>query len=91
MKSNGAGRLSLLPPLQAGLASGDIIFSLDGMPVTGADDLIRMLAGDKIGRSVEVEDLSGELFGSGPVAAHRGKGGKVYCLAGHLIGLPGGA
>jgi len=30
---------------------------LDGSAVTGADDLIRMLAGDKIGRSIEVETL----------------------------------
>ena len=27
------------------------------LPVTGADDLIRMLAGDKIGRTVEIEAL----------------------------------
>jgi S1-C subfamily serine protease len=43
------------PADHAGLASGDIIFSLDGAPVTGADDLIRMLPGDKIGRSIEIE------------------------------------
>jgi S1-C subfamily serine protease len=43
------------PADRAGLASGDIILTLDGVPVTGADDLIRMLAGDKIGRAVEVK------------------------------------
>jgi S1-C subfamily serine protease len=43
------------PADHAGLAPGDIIFSLDGAPVTGADDLIRMLASDKIGRAVEIE------------------------------------
>ena len=43
------------PADRAGLASGDIILTLDGAPVTGADDLIRMLAGDKIGRTVEVK------------------------------------
>jgi S1-C subfamily serine protease len=37
--------------------SGDIILALDGIAVTGADDLIRMLAGDKIGRTVEIEAL----------------------------------
>ncbi len=43
------------PADRAGLSSGDIILSLDGVPVTGADDLIRLLAGDKIGRTVEIE------------------------------------
>src|SRR3954467_4165624 len=45
------------PAERAGLVSGDIILALDGIPVTGADDLIRMLAGEKIGRSVEIETL----------------------------------
>jgi S1-C subfamily serine protease len=45
------------PAERAGLTAGDIILALDGMPVTGADDLIRILAGDKIGRSVEIEAL----------------------------------
>jgi S1-C subfamily serine protease len=47
------------PADRAGLASGDIILSLDGVPVTGADDLIRLLAGDKIGRTVEIEARRG--------------------------------
>ena len=41
----------------AGIAAGDIILALDGTAVTGADDLIRILAGEKIGRTVEVETL----------------------------------
>ena len=45
------------PAERAGLMSGDIILALDGIAVTGADDLIRMLAGDKIGRTVEIEVL----------------------------------
>jgi S1-C subfamily serine protease len=45
------------PAERAGLAAGDIILALDGATVTGADDLIRLLAGDKIGRTVEVETL----------------------------------
>jgi S1-C subfamily serine protease len=45
------------PAARAGLAAGDIILALDGTAVTGADDLIRSLAGDKIGRSVEIEAL----------------------------------
>jgi S1-C subfamily serine protease len=45
------------PAARAGLAAGDIILALDGATVTGADDLIRLLAGDKIARTVEVETL----------------------------------
>lgn len=45
------------PAARAGLLAGDIILALDGAPVTGADDLIRSLAGDKIGRRVEIEAL----------------------------------
>ena len=37
--------------------AGDIILSLDGVSVTGAHDLIRLLAGEKIGRSVAMELL----------------------------------
>ena len=32
-----------------------MILTLDGEPVTGADDLIRLLTGDKIGRAVEID------------------------------------
>jgi S1-C subfamily serine protease len=45
------------PADRAGLAAGEIILALDGTAVTGADDLIRLLAGEKIGRSVEIETL----------------------------------
>src|ERR1700756_1358178 len=45
------------PAERAGLVSGDIILALDGTTVTGADDLIRTLAGEKIGRTIEVETL----------------------------------
>ncbi len=46
-----------MPAARAGLRSGDIILGLDGIAVTGADDLIRLLAADKIGRDVAVEIL----------------------------------
>ena len=45
------------PAERAGLRSGDIILSLDGRAVTGADDLIRLLAGEKIGRAIEIDTL----------------------------------
>jgi S1-C subfamily serine protease len=45
------------PAEQAGLNAGDVILALDGVAITGADDLIRVLAGDKIGRTVELDVL----------------------------------
>src|SRR5690242_11308092 len=45
------------PAADAGLMTGDMIVVLDGLPVTGADDLIRILTGERIGRKVEVEVL----------------------------------
>jgi S1-C subfamily serine protease len=45
------------PAAQAGLMMGDIIIGLDGQPVTAADDLIRLLTADKIGRDVTLDVL----------------------------------
>jgi S1-C subfamily serine protease len=45
------------PASQAGLLTGDIVVRMDGVPVTGVDDLIRMLNGEKIGRIVTVDVL----------------------------------
>ncbi len=45
------------PAARAGLAAGDIILAVDGETVTGADDLIRILTGERIGRAVTVETL----------------------------------
>jgi S1-C subfamily serine protease len=44
---------------RAGLRSGDIIVALDGVTIAGADDLVRALTGDKIGRSVAFDLLRG--------------------------------
>jgi S1-C subfamily serine protease len=41
------------PASQAGLLSHDLVVSLDGEPVTGVDDLIRLLDGTRIGRPVK--------------------------------------
>ena len=45
------------PAGRAKLATGDIIIRLDDQPVTGVDDLIRSLTGERIGTEVEVEVL----------------------------------
>jgi S1-C subfamily serine protease len=61
------------PAAHAGLVAGDIILALDGATVTGADDLIRLLAGDKIGRTVEADTLhNGEQRRVTLVPAERG-------------------
>jgi S1-C subfamily serine protease len=44
---------------RAGLRPGDIIVALDGAIIAGADDLVRALTGDKIGRSVVFDVLRG--------------------------------
>jgi S1-C subfamily serine protease len=43
------------PAERAGLKVRDIIVGLDGIRVAGADDFVRILAGDKIGQTVEIE------------------------------------
>ncbi len=45
------------PADRAGLIAGDVLLALDGQAVTGADDLIRLLTGEKIGRGIEIEVL----------------------------------
>jgi S1-C subfamily serine protease len=45
------------PAERAGLRAGDVVLGLDGRAVTGADDLIRILAGEKIGRQIRIEVL----------------------------------
>ena len=44
---------------RAGLKQGDIVLSLDAHTITGADDLIRALTGETIGRSVAFDVLRG--------------------------------
>ena len=44
---------------RAGLKPGDILLGLDGLTITGADDLIRALIGEKIGREVALDVLRG--------------------------------
>jgi S1-C subfamily serine protease len=44
---------------RAGLKAGDVVLSLDGQAITGADDLIRALTGERIGKSVTFDVLRG--------------------------------
>jgi S1-C subfamily serine protease len=44
---------------RAGLKPGDIVLGLDGVTITGADDLVRLLTGDKIGKRVALDVLRG--------------------------------
>ena len=61
LAQNSAAMITAVEPSSAagtaGLMSGDMIVTLDGIAITGADDLIRTLTGDRIGRAVEVEVL----------------------------------
>jgi S1-C subfamily serine protease len=44
---------------QGGLKAGDILLRLDGAAIAGADDLVRALTGDKIGKTVALDVLRG--------------------------------
>ena len=45
------------PAQAAGLMSYDIVVRMDGQPVTGVDDLIRLLNADRLGRMIAVDAL----------------------------------
>ena len=47
------------PADKAGIKLDDILIGLDGAAMTGADDLIRALTGEKIGREVSLDVLRG--------------------------------
>ncbi len=47
------------PAERAGLRAGDIIVALDGETVTGADDLIRLLSGERIGAHTSLSVVTG--------------------------------
>jgi len=47
------------PAAQAGLLAGDLVLSVDGLPIEGADDLIRLLGAERIGRETVVAILRG--------------------------------
>jgi len=41
------------PADQAGLREGDFVLAIDGSPVLGVDDMVRLLDGERIGRATE--------------------------------------
>lgn len=45
------------PADHAGLLTGDILLAIDGLPITGADDLMRLLDAEKINRSIPFDVL----------------------------------
>jgi S1-C subfamily serine protease len=47
------------PAARAGLRPGNIILALDGEPVTGADDLVRLLGGHRIGIDATLSVVTG--------------------------------
>ncbi|ETR77311.1 serine protease [Afipia sp. P52-10] len=62
------------PAARSGLISGDIVYRLDGKPVSGVDDLIRLLDRDRINRTVEIEALRlgrARVFSITPVERQR--------------------
>lgn len=48
------------PAERAGLHPGDVIVGIDGKPVAGVDDILRLLDRDAIGRSISVAYFRGE-------------------------------
>lgn len=45
------------PAATAGIRAGDVILGIDGRTVTGADDLVRLLTGEQIGRAITIDLL----------------------------------
>jgi len=47
------------PAARGGLAPGMLIVALDGEAVTGADDIVRLLGGNRIGAETPVSVMAG--------------------------------
>jgi S1-C subfamily serine protease len=47
------------PATKSGLRAGNIVLALDGEPVTGADDLVRLLGGARIAVATSLTVIAG--------------------------------
>jgi S1-C subfamily serine protease len=62
------------PAASAGLQEGDMLLSLDGIAITGTDDLIRLLDAERIGRETSVSLMrDGKIERSSLRAIERGR------------------
>lgn len=62
------------PAGRAGLRLGDVVVAIDGEAVTGVDDLVRLLNGERIGRNVEIRLLrQGVVVAETVVPTERGR------------------
>jgi S1-C subfamily serine protease len=62
------------PAARAGLRLGDVVVAIDGEAVTGVDDLVRVLNGERITRKVEVKVLrQGAVVTQTVVPSERGR------------------
>jgi S1-C subfamily serine protease len=62
------------PAASAGLREGDLLLSLDGITVTGTDDLVRLLGAERIGRETSVSFMrDGKLERTSLRAIERGR------------------
>ncbi len=74
------------PAAKAGLKEGDIIAAIDGRPVTGVDDLVRMLDAERIGRETlctvvrrtGVSQVDGDAGGEAELSA-TATGNRLAC------------
>jgi S1-C subfamily serine protease len=56
-----AGVTSESPVATAGILVGDLIVSLDGQPVQSADDLLELLHGNRVGHTVPLQVVRGDM------------------------------
>ena len=42
------------PAERAGLRDGDYILAIDGTPVGGVDDIVKLMSGDRIGQNTDL-------------------------------------
>jgi S1-C subfamily serine protease len=69
------------PAASAGLREGDVLLSLDGIAITGTDDLIRLLGAHRIGRETVVSFLrDGSLKRLSLRAVERGSNGVTVAV-----------